>query len=214
MASVTIMVVDTIPERGTSLAASLDLNEGVEVVSVASARDTALKQLQKSPDVVVLSSGALGQNTTFSFIRALEARSPSSRVLIMFETVPSDEVLVGSIKSGVRGYVRAGDPPAIIAKAARAVSRGEMWAERRILVKAISQPMLLPETLHSHVPTLSPLTGREREMLALLVQGATNREIAENSNISERTVKTHLYRIYKKLNVKSRAKVMALLSHS
>ena len=214
MVTINVMLVDNSVERGAMLAAALNLNEGIEVVATVSSRETVGKQLQKKPDVVVLSSDALGQGSLFSFIRSMEMKSPSSRVMVMFETAPTDEELVGSIKAGMRGYVRAGDPPAIIAKAARAVHRGEMWAERRILVKALSQPMLLPETLHSHVSTLSPLTGREREMLALLVQGATNREIAENSNISERTVKTHLYRIYKKLNVKSRAKVMALLSHS
>jgi DNA-binding CsgD family transcriptional regulator len=48
----------------------------------------------------------------------------------------------------------------------------------------------------------------------MVLQGATNKEIAASSSISERTVKTHLYRIYKKLKVKSRTKAIALLSHS
>ncbi len=74
--------------------------------------------------------------------------------------------------------------------------------------------MLLPETLQSHIPGLPPLTNREMEMLTLVLQGATNREIADKSQISERTVKTHLYRVYRKLKVKSRTKAIALLSHS
>jgi DNA-binding CsgD family transcriptional regulator len=74
--------------------------------------------------------------------------------------------------------------------------------------------MLLPETLQTHIPGLPPLTNREMEMLTLVLQGATNREIADKSQISERTVKTHLYRVYRKLKVKSRTKAIALLSHS
>jgi LuxR family transcriptional regulator of csgAB operon len=99
-------------------------------------------------------------------------------------------------------------------RAVRAVHAGEIWAERRILEKAIAQPMLLPETLQTHVPGLPPLTNREMEMLTMVLQGASNREIANSSSISERTVKTHLYRVYRKLNVKSRTKAIALLSHS
>ena len=74
--------------------------------------------------------------------------------------------------------------------------------------------MLLPETLQSHVPGLPPLTNREMEMLTMVLQGATNKEIADTSRISERTVKTHLYRVYRKLRVKSRTKAIALLSHA
>ena len=101
-----------------------------------------------------------------------------------------------------------------MARAVRAVHGGRIWAERRILEKAIAKPMLLPETLQSHIPGLPPLTTREMEMLTHVLQGSTNREIATKSSISERTVKTHLYRIYRKLKVKSRTKAIALLSHS
>jgi DNA-binding NarL/FixJ family response regulator len=114
----------------------------------------------------------------------------------------------------VRGYMLADDPPALIIKAVRSVAEGQIWAERRVLEKTISRHLLLPETLQAHVPDLQPLTGREMDMLNLVMKGATNREIAEVSNISERTVKTHLYRVYRKLKVKSRAKAIALLSHS
>jgi DNA-binding CsgD family transcriptional regulator len=72
----------------------------------------------------------------------------------------------------------------------------------------------LPEILNMNVPGLAPLTNREKEMLTLVMQGESNKEIAARSSISERTVKTHLYRVYRKLNVKSRTKAIALFSHS
>jgi LuxR family transcriptional regulator of csgAB operon len=114
---------------------------------------------------------------------------------------------------GVRGYIHTADAPAIVAKAIRAVHDGEIWVERRLFEMALSKPMLLPETLLSNIPGLQPLTDREMEVLTMVLQGATNREIADRSSISERTVKTHLYRVYKKLKVKSRTKAIALLSH-
>jgi DNA-binding NarL/FixJ family response regulator len=129
-------------------------------------------------------------------------------------TLPDDERLIDEIKMGIRGYLRVSDPPALMAKAVRAVTAGSIWAERRILEKTISKHMLLPEMLRSHIPDLQPLTSRETDMLNMVLKGATNREIAEMSNISERTVKTHLYRVYRKLKVKSRAKAIAMLAHS
>ena len=118
------------------------------------------------------------------------------------------------MKTGIRGYVKITDSPSTLARAIQSVQSGEIWAERRILEKAIANPMLLPETVQSHVPGLPPLTNREMEVLTMVLQGASNREIADRSSISERTVKTHLYRVYRKLNVKSRTKAIALLSHS
>lgn len=214
MRVITIMIVDSSAARVEPLRSGLSKNEGIEVISVVSTRESAIKQISNKPDVILLNPEVLKQRTLSRFIGSLQSRSSATRVVLLLAAPVPDEELISSIKSGSRGYVSISDAPAVIAKAAQAVVNGEIWAERRILAKALSRPMLLPETLQSHVPGLPPLTNREMEMLTLVLQGATNREIAENSSISERTVKTHLYRIYKKLKVKSRTKAIALLSHS
>ena len=134
--------------------------------------------------------------------------------MYLFVNVPPDESIIADIKTGIRGYFKTTDTPATMIRAINAVHTGEIWAERRILEKAIEKPMLLPETIQTHVPGLPPLTNREMEVLTMVLQGASNREIADSNSISERTVKTHLYRVYRKLNVKSRTKAIALLSHS
>jgi len=214
MKIITVMIVDSSAARVEPLRTGLSKNEGIEVISVVSTRESAIKQLSGKPDVILLNPEVLKQRMLSRFISSLQSKSSTTRVMLLLTAPVPDEELISSIKSGSRGYVSMSDAPAVIAKAAQAVVTGEIWAERRILAKALSRPMLLPETLHSHVPGLPPLTNREMEMLTLVLQGATNREIAENSSISERTVKTHLYRIYKKLKVKSRTKAIALLSHS
>ncbi len=184
-----------------------------EIVSTVTTRDTAIKQLSSNPHVLLINPVVLKQHTLLRFLRSVHGKSPDTRVMLLLEGNMTDEDIIANIKIGVRGYIRLSDPPVVISKAILAVHEGEIWAERRILEKAISKPMLLPETLRSHIPGLSPLTNREMEMLTHVLQGATNREIAQKSSISERTVKTHLYRVYKKLNVKSRTKAIALLSH-
>lgn len=214
MASISVMIIDANAALADAMKTMLEKNDGLEVVSTVSYRETAIKQLASKPDLILLNPEVLKQRTLNRFIRSVQTKAPDSRVVLMFDTLPPDEELIAGIKAGSRGYIKRSDPPAIIARAAQAVTTGEIWAERRILAKAISRPMLLPETLHSHIPGLPPLTNREMEMLTMVLQGATNREIAASSSISERTVKTHLYRIYKKLKVKSRTKAIALLSHS
>jgi DNA-binding NarL/FixJ family response regulator len=186
----------------------------IDVISTASTREAAIKQLSGTPDVMVLNPDVLKGHTLSRFIRSIQTKSPRTRVIYLLSGTPPDENIIADIKLGVRGFFKLTDSPATMIKAVRAVHGGEIWAERRILEKAIANPMLLPETLQFHVPGLPPLTNREMEVLTMVLQGASNREIADSSSISERTVKTHLYRVYRKLNVKSRTKAIALLSHS
>ncbi len=207
------MIVDDDAAQVEALKAALNQGE-FEIVSVVSGRETAIKQLSLEPGVLLLNPDTLKQRTLSRFIHSVQLKSPSTRVVCVLKESPSEESAIADIKAGIRGFIKTTDQAAIIAKAIRSVHGGEIWAERRVLEKAIANPMLLPETLQSHVPGLMPLTNREMEMLTLVLQGATNREIADRSKISERTVKTHLYRVYRKLKVKSRTKAIALLSHA
>ena len=215
MDKIRIMVADNDPAQVEGLTAALDKQEDFEIISSVTSRETVIKQLSREPHILILNPELLKQRTLTRFINSVRAKSPDVRIILFLKKSPkTDEAVISDIKAGVRGSMKSSDSPAIIAKAIRAVHGGEIWAERRILEKAMAKPMLLPETLSSQVPGLSPLTGREMEMLTLVLQGSTNREIAGLSSISERTVKTHLYRIYKKLKVKSRTKAIALLSQS
>ncbi len=207
------MIADNDTGQVETLRAALDHGD-FEILSVVSARETAIKQLSIEPDIILLNPEILKQRTLSRFIHSVQSKSPSTRVVCVLKDAPSEENAIADIKAGIRGFIKTTDQATNIAKALRSVYGGEIWAERRILEKAIANPMLLPETLQAHVPGLPPLTNREMEMLTLVLQGATNREIADRSKISERTVKTHLYRVYRKLRVKSRTKAIALLSHA
>lgn len=210
MSVIRILVADNNNGQAETLTNMLHKHPDIEVVGVVSTIDNALRQLSVRPDIVILNPAVLKRRTLSRLINSVEAKSPHTRIILIFESPPSDETVITNVKTGVRGYIRIADSPASVAKAIRTVHEGEIWVERRLLEMALSKPMLLPETLHAHVPKLRSLTDREMEMLTRVLQGATNREIAGGSNISERTVKTHLYRVYKKLNVKSRTQAIAL----
>lgn len=214
MSTIHIMIAEHDPAEMQAVMSVLQREGDIDVISTASTREAAIKQLSTTPDVIVLNPDVLKGHTLSRFIRSIQTKSPHTRVIYLLRSTPPDESIIADVKSGVRGYFKVTDSPATMIKAVRAVHGGEIWAERRILEKAIANPMLLPETLQSHIPGLPPLTNREMEVLTMVLQGASNREIADSSSISERTVKTHLYRVYRKLNVKSRTKAIALLSHS
>jgi DNA-binding NarL/FixJ family response regulator len=213
VSAIRIMIADNDTGEVETLKAALNHGE-FEILSVVSARETAIKQLSIEPDIILLNPEILKQRTLSRFIHSVQSKSPATRIVCVLKDAPSEEDAIADIKAGIRGFIKTTDQAIIIAKALRSVYGGEIWAERRVLEKAIANPMLLPETLQAHVPGLPPLTNREMEMLTLVLQGATNREIADRSKISERTVKTHLYRVYRKLRVKSRTKAIALLSHA
>jgi len=214
MSAMRIMVAESDSIQQQALAGVLASAGDMEIVSMVSTRETAIKQLSGAPDILILNPDVLKDHTLSRFIRSVHSKSPHTRVINFLTKTSADDSLISDIRTGIRGYIKSTDLPTIITKAIRAVHDGEIWAERRILEKAISKPMILPETIQAQVPGLPPLTNREVEMLTLVLQGASNREIAVRSSISERTVKTHLYRVYRKLKVKSRTKAIALLSHS
>lgn len=214
MLPIRVMIADNDPAQIQMVTSVLKREEDIDIISTVSTRETAIKQLSSSLDIMILNPDILKGHTLARFIRSVQTKSPRTRIIYIFNAVSPDENIISDIKSGIRGYFRIADSPAAMVKAVRAVHSGEIWAERRILEKAIAKPMLLPETLQSHIPGLPPLTNKEMEVLTMVLQGASNREIADSNSISERTVKTHLYRVYRKLNVKSRTKAIALLSHS
>ena len=214
MSIIRVIIVANDPNQMQALCSALDHQDSMGIISIVSSHETAIKQLKASPDIMLLDYEVLKDHSLSRFIHTIHTMSSKTRIIHFLQRTPSDEELIYDIKAGIRGYIRSTDSPAIMIKAIQAVFNGEIWAERRILEKAISNPLLLPEILNVNVPGLAPLTNREKEMLTLVMQGESNKEIAARSSISERTVKTHLYRVYRKLNVKSRTKAIALFSHS
>jgi DNA-binding NarL/FixJ family response regulator len=197
-----------------ALITALDRQDSVIIISAVSSRETAIKHLTANPDIMLLNSDILKDHPRWRFMHSIQTKSPRTRIINLLRQIPPDEDMISDIKMGVRGFLMTTDSPAFMIKAIHCVFDGGIWAERRVLEKTIPHPMMLTGSLHAHPWGLPSLTNREREMLAQVQKGGSNREIAASSSISERTVKTHLYRVFRKLNVKSRTKAIALLSQS
>ena len=106
---------------------------------------------------------------------------------------------------GIRGVFNSNEPLNMLPKGVQAILNGEMWYSR----KTLSARILEPE-IRKKIPSeaASALTAREREILIGIAAGHSNDDIANDLYISPHTVKTHIYNIYKKINISNRLQAM------
>ena len=104
-------------------------------------------------------------------------------------------------KHKVRGVFYQKDTRQVFLKGMQAILKGDMWLSRRLLSKCVLRSNKEYEA-DAHVVT--PLSGREKEVLRLVALGLSNDEIAEKMRLSPHTVKTHIFHVYKKIGVSNR----------
>jgi NarL family two-component system response regulator LiaR len=129
----------------------------------------------------------------------ITAELPHVRILVLTSFAADDKVFP-AIKAGALGYILKDSGPAELVQAIRQVHRGQPSLEPAIALKMLQELSHPPE----RPPTPEPLSGREMEVLRLLAQGKSNREIAEQLVIAELTVRTHVSNILGKLHLASR----------
>lgn len=128
-------------------------------------------------------------------IRELRRRGPTPHALVL-TTYDTDSEVLPAIEAGATGYLLKDAPREALVQAVRAAAQGESVLSPSVARRVIGQV---------RTPATGALSEREREVLALIARGATNRMIAAALFISEATVKTHLLHIYSKLGVGDRA---------
>jgi DNA-binding NarL/FixJ family response regulator len=126
-------------------------------------------------------------------------------------TTFDDEYVSQAIRAGARGYLLKDTHSDDLATAIRAVYKGYTQMGPGLLEKAIAAPIVPPQPVHLPAKLVG-LTSREREVLSLIVAGASNREIAEALYISERTVKNHITHILSQLKVRDRTQAAMFAS--
>jgi DNA-binding NarL/FixJ family response regulator len=107
-----------------------------------------------------------------------------------------DRAVQNLVRMGCMGFVTEGAPPAVLKKAARALARGEMWIDRRLLTRVLQQLLFANRS-----PKLTP---REKDVLKLIARGYKNRAIAEKLCISHETVRWHIRGLHSKLGLQDR----------
>jgi DNA-binding NarL/FixJ family response regulator len=134
--------------------------------------------------------------------------------VIILTTFESDEYVYEALRIGASGFLVKDTEPEDLIRAVRVVARGEALLSpsvtRRLITKLASQPQRAP----APGPSLSRLTEREREVLALVAEGLSNEEIAGRLYLSPLTSKTHVSRIMTKLDARDRAQLVVIAYES
>jgi NarL family two-component system response regulator LiaR len=181
------------------ICALLTLEPGIQVVGEASNGQEAVRGIASVQPDVILMDLVMPEMDGIEAIRHIMACQPKARILVL-TSFATDDTVFPAIKAGAMGYLLKDSGPREVLDAIHQVHRGESSLHPRIARK------LMQELAHPHrqPPTTDPLTERELEVLRLVAQGMSNRDIADELVITEGTVRVHVSSILSKLHLASR----------
>jgi DNA-binding NarL/FixJ family response regulator len=174
----------------------LDVQDGIEVVGEAADGEECVGLAESlAPDVILLDLKMPGVDG-IEALRMLRDRRVKAKVLVVTSFTDLDAV-VPAVRTGAAGYVYKDIDPAALASAIRSVHAGHVLLTQDIAAALIAGDI-------SGSDAVARLTEREREVLAEIARGRSNREIARVLVLSEKTVKTHVSAILMKLDLQDR----------
>ncbi|HXK01272.1 MAG TPA: response regulator transcription factor [Verrucomicrobiae bacterium] len=216
-----IVVADDHPIFRDGLCRLLALEEDFEVVAQAQDGRQVLDVLQQyEPDILLLDLKMPGLDG-LATLQRLQASKNKTRVIVLTASDDKNE-FVQAMKLGTSGIVLKQTATELLIKSIRKVHAGEIWLDSHTTAAVIRQFVANDEAPAPPIPSgaparereRSPLSQREREIVALVAQGFKNKEMAEKMFISEQTVKNHLHNIFDKLGVSDRLELALYAIHN
>jgi two-component system, NarL family, response regulator DevR len=207
--SLRLLVVDDHEVVRQGLVALLERRPGFQVVAEAGTVAEAVEQADRfEPDIVVMDV-RLPDGSGIEACREIRAHRPATRVL-MLTSFPDEEAVLSAIVAGASGYllkqIRARD----LVAALEAVGRGESLLDPAVTEKVLERVRRI--ATGGQDDELAGLTSQERKILALVAEGKTNKEIAADVFLSDKTVKNYVSSILSKLNLERRAQAAAFVA--
>jgi DNA-binding NarL/FixJ family response regulator len=204
-----LLVVDDHEVVRQGLVALLDRRPGFQVVAQAGTVEESITQARlHQPDIVVMDV-RLPDGSGVEACREIRAELPATRV-IMLTSFPDDEAVLSAIVAGASGYllkqIRARD----LVAALEAVGRGESLLDPAVTERVLERVRRI--ATGEVDDELSVLTSQERKILMLVAEGKTNKEIAAEVFLSDKTVKNYVSSILSKLNLERRAQAAAFIA--
>ncbi|MBI4890764.1 MAG: response regulator transcription factor [Acidobacteria bacterium] len=211
-----VIIADDHPIVRDGLKKLLSLEEDVDVVGVACDGRELIEQAdQMKPDVILLDL-RMPNLDGLGAMQTLQHMNSKARVIVLTASEDKNE-FVQAMKLGCAGIVLKQTASDLIVKSIRKVHAGEIWLDSHTTAAVMRQFAAPGETgmtsSGSKSRERSPLSTREREIVALVAQGYKNKEMAEKMFISEQTVKNHLHNIFDKLGVSDRLELALYAIH-
>jgi DNA-binding NarL/FixJ family response regulator len=190
-----VAVVESDPLRFIGFRALFESEPDLELQAVTAAEIATRSNI----DLILL--GGRGSQNLFDLMAGLKASRPDLRILVTGLNA-DDETILKAVMAGAKGYIDEAATTAEFAQAIRTVHQGSVWAPRRVLSMFIERVSSSPGKIFpaGHVV----FTDREKEVLELLVAGHANKEIGAVLGIVERTVKSHVAKLLRKVGVDNR----------
>jgi two-component system response regulator DevR len=204
-----VLVVDDHEVVRQGLVALLDRRQGFEVVAEAGTVAEAIEQARRyEPDIVIMDV-RLPDGSGVEACREIRAERPATRV-VMLTSYPDEEAVLSAIVAGASGYllkqIRARD----LVSALEAVGRGESLLDPAVTEKVLERVRRI--ATGAAADDLAALTTQEQKILLLVAEGKTNKEIASEVFLSDKTVKNYVSSILSKLNLERRAQAAAYMA--
>jgi DNA-binding NarL/FixJ family response regulator len=204
-----LLIVDDHEIVRQGLVALLDRREGFQVVAEAGTVAEAIEQAHRfEPDIVIMDV-RLPDGSGIEACREIRSDLAATRV-IMLTSYPDEEAVLSAIVAGAAGYllkqIRARD----LVAALEAVGRGESLLDPAVTEKVLERVRRI--ATGGQTDELASLTSQEQKILMLVAEGKTNKEIASDVFLSDKTVKNYVSSILSKLNLERRAQAAAFVA--
>ena len=204
MNRIKILLVDDQSLFREGLRTLLSVHLDFEVVGEAGNGEEAIKLARSLLPLVVLMDLQMPMLDGVAATRRLHEEQPDCRVIVL-TTFDDDEMVFDGLRAGAVGYLLKDAPSEKLAEAIRVAARGETFLQPSVAAKVVAEfARLSRKTFTTANPVIEPLSEREIEILRLIAQGASNREIAGTLFLAEGTVKNHVTSILGKLEARDR----------
>jgi two-component system response regulator NreC len=199
-----LIVDDHAPFR-EALRSVLQTEADIEVVGEARDGSESVEKVRElNPDVVIMDVATPGSSSTFEAARIMQQLSPSSH-LIFLSAHEDEQSLLQCLEVGAAGYLPKDSPALKLVSAVREVSQGRKYLSPHVLGKLVDD--FRSRSVHG-LPRGSKLTPREAEVIKMLAEGNSVKEIASLLSLSVKTVEAHKFNLMRKLDIHNKAQLV------
>jgi two-component system, NarL family, nitrate/nitrite response regulator NarL len=206
--SIRAIVVDDHPLFREGVARSLEESGSFAVVGQGGSADEAVRLAEElKPDLVLLDLSMPGGGIAAASRIAQSA--PAAKIVVLTVSEADDDIMA-ALKVGARGYVLKGVSSGALVDILQGIANGESYVSPSLAARLLTEMRLRPPAALADDP-LSKLTAREEQILRLVAEGMSNKEVGRKLSLQEKTVKHYMTRILEKLHVRNRTEAAILL---